>query len=154
MTRAQAEKAGADHGLPITRSRSNHFVDVLCDQRGLRVGYGSHLLIAYALHLRVPNAESYRDKVVWISTSSPEFPVDGIVYGDSISGTMARLGTSVLWTKESEGANDWYVGGPWQGASIVVKTAASKDPVQEVGIAIRAVSSGAMSNVFMAGTFY
>jgi hypothetical protein len=154
VTRSQAEAEAAAARMTAD-TRGTQYQEFFCPHLGVRVGYASPVLIAYAEHAGVPGAASFANRVVWISTSNPIYVIDGIQAGDSITTTRTRLAHSgIVLTKHNVGANDWWIGDPWQGSSIVLKVGAGADTIQEVGIATLALSSSAMANKLMAGTFY
>jgi hypothetical protein len=161
VTRSEAHAEAAAAGMP-TDTREKQYQEFFCEHLGIRVGYASPVLMAYAQHAGVPQATTYANQVVWISTSNPVYVVAGIQAGDSLKATSVRLDATtvrltrsgIVLTKHQVGANDWWIGGPWNGAAVVLKVAAGGDTIQEVGIAIWVLASGRMAAAFMAGTFY
>jgi hypothetical protein len=121
VSRPEAEAEAKAAGMPAD-TRGTKYQEFFCEHFGVRVGYASPVLIAYAQHAGVPGSAGYADRVVWVSTSNPVYLVDGIQATDSITATSARLKRSgIVLTPHTVGANTWWIGGPWDGSSIVLK---------------------------------
>jgi len=90
VTGSQAEAEARAAGMPAD-TRGTQDEEFFCEHQGVRVGYGSPVLIAYAQHNGVPGSAGYANRVVWVSTSNPVYVVDGIQAADSITTTSARL---------------------------------------------------------------
>jgi hypothetical protein len=125
MTRAQARRS-------YTRSsnRGTHYEDFFClTPIGVRVGYGSS---------RLPEGD--RDKVIWASTSSAFYAIDGIRVGATVStATKALKLTGPL----KVGLNTWYLA-PEGSANAVLKTRSGL--IEEIGIADKSLTGSATAD--------
>jgi len=127
MTRRQARRA---YRHSSTRGRT--YVDFFClTPIGIRAGYGSPKLLA---PLATARRATYAGRIVWISTSSAFFAIDGVRRGATIAATRARLKLTKVFVI---GANDWYLA-PLASATAVLKV--RDGTVQEIGIADRSLT--------------
>jgi hypothetical protein len=125
LTRAQARKKYAK-----STNRHKSYEDFFClTPIGVRVGYGSPAL---------PKNERKRfaDRVIWASTSSAYYAVNGIRAG----ATVAAAGTRLKLTAPFHiGLNTWYLA-PNGASTAVLKV--RHGLVEEVGIANKALTKG------------
>ena len=129
MTRAQARHADSQSS---TRGRAS--VDFFCfTPQGVRVGYPSALLLRSLTH---GARARYAGHVIWISTGSARYAVNGIRHGATLQVAAAKLRLSPVFVV---GLNDWYLA-PYGGSTAVLKV--SDGLVQEIGIATRALTTG------------
>ena len=125
MTRTQARRS-----YTKSSNRGAHYEDFFClTPIGVRVGYGSPRL-----------AKRDRDKVIWASTSSAFYAVDGIRVGATvIAASKAMKLTGLL----KVGLNTWYVG-PEGSANAVLKTRGGL--IDEIGIADKSLTNSAKAD--------
>jgi len=160
--RSTAIAAAAQAKMPAA-SRGRQYQIFFCPHAGIRVGLASRTLIGYMLAAGILNARGYLGRVVWISTSSDLYSIDGIVAGAIIAPIITPAGITIggsvsalhgrlpLSAPETVGANDWYYG-LWDGCTIVLKTSAHQDVVQEFGVAYP-WAGRLLARTFMQGTF-
>jgi hypothetical protein len=140
MTRAQAKRAYA-------RSSSRGDADQLffcLTPIGVRVGFGSP-----TLRESVPRARrrELAIRVVWISTASAHYAIDGIRPGATVSAAAAKLRLGKVF---AIGRNDWYLA-PDGPVTAVFK--ARHGVIEELGIASRAVTDGREAQRFFLASF-
>lgn len=128
MTRARARflyRHHSDHG--------QRYLDFFClTPIGVRVGYASPKLLD-ALPKRERN--SFRNRVVWASTSDPYYSLAGIRAGESIAAASRALGTEPPF---HIGLNYWYLA---RKARYTAVLKVRGGVVQELGIAASALTS-------------
>jgi hypothetical protein len=121
MTRAQAR-----HAYTKSSNRGKKYEDFFClTPIGVRVGYGSP-----KLDESLPKAERARlaDRVIWASTSSSHYALDGIRVG----ATIAAAGkTPKLTAPIHVGLNYWYLA-PNRPSTAVLKVRGQI--IKEIGI--------------------
>ncbi len=123
-SRKQAERA-----YRHSSNRGTRYQDFFClTPIGIRAGYGSpKLLDALSSHQR----KALQQRVIWISTASPFYAIDGVRPGASVAAAATSL---KLGTPFRIGANQWYLA-PAGRATAVLKVRGGI--VQEIGIATR-----------------
>ncbi len=125
MTRTQAR-----HSYTKSSNRGTHYEDFFClTPIGVRVGYGSP---------RLPEGD--RDKVIWASTSSSFYAVDGIRVGATVSTATKAL---KLTTPLKVGLNTWYLAREGS-ANAVLKTRSGL--IEEIGIADKSLTNSAKAD--------
>jgi len=125
MTRAKARKKYAK-----SSNRHKRYEDFFClTPTGVRVGYGSPAL---------PKSvrKRFAGRVIWASTSSAYYAVDGIRAGATVAAAGARL---KLTAPFHIGLNTWYLA-PIGSSTAVLKT--RHGLVEEVGIGQKALTKG------------
>jgi hypothetical protein len=128
MSRTQARSA-----FRHSSNRGKKYEDFFClTPIGVRAGYGSPALLRT---LPAGQRSRFADRVVWASTSSGFYAVDGIRPGATLAAASAALHTGPPFPI---GANDWYLAST-QGATAVLKV--RHGIVEEIGIADRALTS-------------
>ena len=125
MTRAQAR-----HSYTKSSNRGTRYEDFFClTPIGVRVGYGSS---------RLPEGD--RDKVIWASTSSAFYAIDGIRVGATVSSASKAL---KLTGPLKVGLNTWYLA-PEGSANAVLKTRSGR--IEEIGIADKSLTGSATAD--------
>jgi hypothetical protein len=128
-TRAKAERA-----YRRSSHRGSAYQEFFClTPIGIRVGFASPKLLRM---LPPARRASLRGRVIWISTASAFYALDGVRPGTSVSIAAARLRPGSPF---HIGANEWYL------ASVGGETAVLKvrgGIVQEIGIADRRFTHG------------
>ena len=120
----------ARHSYTKSSNRGAHFEDFFClTPIGVRVGYGSP---------RLPKVD--RDKVIWASTSSAFYAVDGIRVGATVSAATKAL---KLTRPLKVGLNTWYLA-PEGSANAVLKTRGGL--IQEIGIGDKSLTNSAKAD--------
>jgi hypothetical protein len=121
-TRKQAEKA-----YTHSSNRGTRYEEFFClTPIGIRVGYPSpKLLHKLAAHQRA----KYTGRVIWISTSSAYYAIDGIRPGATIAAAGKKLKLSKVFRI---GLNDWYLA-PVGSVTAILKV--RNGIVQEIGVA-------------------
>ena len=125
MTRTQARRS-----YTKSSNRGTHYEDFFClTPIGVRVGYGSPLL-----------AKDDRDKVIWASTSSAFYVVDGIRVGATVRAATKAV---KLTGPFNVGLNTWYLA-PEGSANAVLKTRGGL--IEEIGIADKSLTNSAKAD--------
>ncbi len=118
MTRAAAGRA-----FTRSSSRGQRYEQFFClTPIGVRVGYGSP---------KLPRV--YRGRVVWISTSSAFYAVDGVRVGATVAAAGKRLKLGKVFVI---GRNDWYLA---RVGSVEAVLKVRGGIVEEIGICERAL---------------
>jgi hypothetical protein len=118
MTRAQAR-----HAYRKSSTRGAKYKDFFClTPHGIRDGYGSPEL-----------PKSYRDKVIWLSTSSAYYSFDRVRVSAAIASVRNATGLFKV------GKNDWYFAR--NGASNAIFKV-RHGVIEEIGIADKALTTG------------
>lgn len=121
MTRAQAA-----HANTHSSTRGKAYEQFFClTPRGVRVGYTSSKELA---SLPKQQRARYAGRVIWISTSSAFYAIDGVRVGATVTATAKRLRLEPVFVV---GLNDWYLA-PAGAATAVLKV--RQGVVQEIGI--------------------
>ena len=140
MTRAQARRA-----FTQSSDRGTHYEDFFClTPIGVRVGYGSPALLQTLPRGR---RSAYAGRVVWASTSSAYYAIDGIRAGATIAAATARLHPGAPFPI---GSNTWYVARAGA-ATAVLKV--RHGIVEEIGIAQRALTATRTAQRALLGSF-
>ena len=127
MTRAQAQ-----HAYTRSSSRGKAYEEFFClTPRGVRVGYASPTEIA---SLPQADRDRYAGRVIWISTSSAYYAIDGVRVGATVQAAAMHLRLEPVFVV---GLNDWYPA-PVRGATAILKV--RHGIVQELGIAEAALT--------------
>ena len=131
MTRAQAERA-----FTHSSSRGQTYEQFFClTPIGIRVGYGSPKLVeAFPASHRA----ALKDRVVWISTSSAHYAIDGIRAGTTVTAANADKKLK-LGKKFVVGLNDWYLASD---GSVTAVFKARHGIIEEIGIAYKQLTAG------------
>jgi hypothetical protein len=128
-TRTQAQKAYSH-----SSGRGQRYEEFFClTPIGIRVGYASPKALAI---LPAGQRSKLKGHVIWISTASAYYAIDGVRPGATIATAAKKL---KLGTPFRIGSNDWYL------ASIGSVTAILKvrhNLVQEIGIADKQFTHG------------
>jgi hypothetical protein len=128
MTRAQAHAA-----FRRSSNRGKKYEDFFClTPIGVRVGYGSPTLLRTLL---TRERSRFADRVVWASTASRYYGIDGVRAGEAIAAAGATLHTGFPFRI---GANDWYLART-TGSTVVLKV--RHGIVEEIGIADRSLTT-------------
>lgn len=121
-TKAQAEKA-----FTHSSNRGQRYEQFFClTPIGIRVGYPSAKALAV---LPARQRATLAGRVIWISTSSAYYAIDGIRPGASTTAATAKLKLGKVF---HIGLNDWYLA-PDGPATAILKV--RHNIVQEIGIA-------------------
>ena len=125
MTRTRARRS-----YTKSSNRGARYEDFFClTPIGVRVGYGSPRL-----------AKVDRDKVIWASTSSAFYAVDGIRVGATVSAASKAL---KLTRPLKVGRNTWYLA-PEGSANAILKTRGGL--IEEIGIADKSLTKNAKAD--------
>ncbi len=127
MTRAQAQ-----HAYTHSSSRGKAYEEFFClTPRGVRVGCASPKEIA-----SLPQADRarYAGRVIWISTSSAHYAIDGVRVGATVQAAAEHLRLEPVFVV---GLDDWYLA-PVHGARGILKV--RHGIVEELGIADAALT--------------
>ena len=128
-TRKQAEKA-----YTHSSNRGTRYEEFFClTPIGVRVGYASPKAVA---KLSSAEHKALAGRVIWISTSSAHYAVDGIRPGATVAAAAKKLKLGPVFRI---GLNDWYLA-PAGSATAVLKV--RHDIVQEIGIASKQLTQG------------
>jgi hypothetical protein len=126
-------KKQAEHAFTHSSSRGQRYEDFFClTPIGIRVGFASPKLLDT---LPAGKRKALEGRVIWISTSSAYYAVDGIRPGATIAAAEKKL---KLGKEFAIGANDWYLG-PAGSATAVLKV--RRGLVEEIGIGDKALTS-------------
>jgi hypothetical protein len=129
MTRKQASKA-----LPRSSTRDKRYQQFFClTPIGIRVGYASPKEVA---SLPASERAAYRQRVIWISTSSAYYAIAGTRVGATLAAASKRLKLSKVFVV---GLNDWFLA-PYGSATAVLKV--RHGIVQEIGIGEKVLTQG------------
>jgi hypothetical protein len=127
MTRSQAR-----HAYTHSSARGFQYKDFFClTPRGVRVGYASPKLLAT---LPGRKRRKYAGRVIWASTSSAFYAIDGIRPGATLATARKRLHLGHVFVI---GLNDWYLA-PVGPVTAVLKV--RDGIVQEIGIGEKALT--------------
>jgi hypothetical protein len=136
LTRTQARKKYAK-----STNRHKHYEDFFClTPTGVRVGYGSPAL---PKNVR----KRFADRVIWASTSSAYYAINGIRAGATVAAAGMRL---KLTAPFHIGLNTWYLA-PNGSSTAVLKVRGGL--VEEVGIANKALTKGHKAQVTFLKSF-
>jgi hypothetical protein len=128
-TRKQAERA-----YRHSSSRGKQYEEFFClTPQGVRVGYASPKLLKT---LPARERGKLAGHVIWISTSSAYYNVNGVRPGATVSAASKKLTLSKVFVI---GKNDWYLA-PAGSATAVLKV--RHGVVEEIGIGERSLTSG------------
>jgi hypothetical protein len=128
-TRQQAEKA-----YQHSSSRGKRYEQFFClTPRGIRVGYASPKALAI---LPASKRKALAGRVIWISTSSASYAINGIRIGATIAAAAQKLNLGKVFRV---GLNDWYLA-PAGSATAILK--ARHGIVEEIGIADKQLTHG------------
>jgi hypothetical protein len=127
-------KQQAEHQYRGSSNRGKEYEEFFClTPRGVRVGYASpKLLKTLAAHER----GALRGRVIWISTSSEHYAIDGIRPGATLAAARKALRVGKVFVI---GLNDWYLA-PAGTATAVLKV--RHGIVEEIGIGERQLTRG------------
>lgn len=124
----------ARHAFAHSSNRGRAFEDFFClTPIGIRVGYASPALIR---GLGRSLAGRYVNRVIWISTASAFYAIDGIRPGTKLSSASSRLPGGRTFVV---GLNHWYLAPHGQSTAIFKVRGGI---VQEIGIAVAALTTG------------
>jgi hypothetical protein len=140
MTRAQAR-----HAYTHSSNRGRHYQDFFClTPIGVRVGYASPKLLS-----TLPKAKRRQltDRVIWASTSSAYYAVDGVRAGATITAAGEQL---KLTGRFRIGLNDWYLA-PTRTSTVVLKVRGGI--VEEIGIGDKSLTTGRKAEVAFLKSF-
>jgi hypothetical protein len=140
ITRAQAR-----HAYTHSSNRGKQFEDFFClTPIGVRVGYASPKLLA-----TVPHAERghLRGRVIWASTSSGYYAVDGVRVGAAVTAAGRQL---TLTAPIHVGRNDWYLA-PNGTSTAVLKV--RDGIIEEIGIGDPSLTRGHKAQVAFLTSF-
>jgi 6-phosphogluconolactonase (cycloisomerase 2 family) len=135
----------ARHKIKQNSNRGMSYQDFFCLRPiGIRVGYASPKLLN-----TLPRSQrgKYRGRVVWISTANHRYAVRGVRPGATLRSAQRRLS---LGRRIVIGHNDWYLG-RLGSTTAVLKVRRGK--VQEVGIAVRALTLTRRAQAIFMGSF-
>jgi len=137
MTRTQSRKAYVD-----SSTRGKRYEDFFClSPIGVRVGYASPKLLA---HVARKHRASYRNRVVWASTSDVYFTVKGVRPNTRLKAARKHLKLSKPFYV---GRNTWYLA-PNGSSTAVLKV--RRGVIEEIGIGDRALTgSPAADRLFL-----
>jgi hypothetical protein len=128
-TRKQAENA-----YKHSSSRGQRYEQFFClTPRGIRVGYASPKALAI---LPASKRKALAGRVIWISTSSASYAINGIRIGATIAAAAQKLNLGKVFRV---GLNDWYLA-PAGSATAILK--ARHGIVEEIGIADKQLTQG------------
>jgi hypothetical protein len=130
MTRAQAR-----HAYTKSSTRGRKYVDFFClTPRGVRAGYASPQLVN-----SLPRSERRKlaRRVVWASTASLYYAIDGVRPGATVAAAGKHLKLAGPFVV---GKNEWYLA-PAGEVTAVLKVRAGI--VEEIGIGNRQITKGA-----------
>jgi DNA-binding beta-propeller fold protein YncE len=136
-TRRQAEQA-----YKHSSSRGPRYEQFFClTPRGIRVWYASPKALAI---LPASKRKALAGRVIWISTSSASYAVNGIRSGATIAAAARKLNLGKVF---HVGLNDWYLA-PAGSATAILK--ARHGIVEEIGIADKQLTQGrAAQRIFL-----
>jgi hypothetical protein len=141
MTRKRARSVFSHHS-----SRGRRYLDFFClTPIGVRVGYASPKLLGA---LPPGERDRFRGRVVWISTSNPRYAIGGVRAGARLASARRRLRLERVLPI---GLNDWYFA-PAGPVTAVLKV--RHGVVQEVGIAVRALTSDRRAELIFMTSFW
>jgi hypothetical protein len=135
----------ARHAYTHSSDHGKKFQDFFClTPIGVRVGYGSPALLK---SLRKSRRTQYEGRVVWASTSSAFYAIDGIRAGATVAaaGQALKLGKVIRI-----GRNDWYLAANGS-TTAVFKTRGGV--VEEIGIADKALTVGRKARIAFLKSF-
>jgi hypothetical protein len=128
-TRTQAQKA-----YKHSSSRGRRYQEFFClTPIGIRVGYASPKALAI---LPAGQRSKLRGHVIWISTASAYYAIDGVRPGATIATAAKKL---KLGAPFRIGSNDWYLA-PAGSVTAILKV--RHNLVQEIGIANKQLTHG------------
>ena len=128
-SKTQARKAFAH-----SSNRGQRYEDFFClTPIGIRVGYASPKILKV---LPAHEGSRYSGRVIWISTSSAHYAIDGIRPGASLTTATKKLKLGKVFVI---GLNDWYFA-PAGSATAIFKT--RDGIIQEIGIADKDLTQG------------
>jgi hypothetical protein len=124
----------AEHAYRHSSSRGKHYEEFFClTPQGVRVGYASPKLLKT---LPARERGKLAGRVIWISTSSAYYNVNGVRPGATVSAASKKLKLSKVFVI---GKNDWYLA-PAGSATAVLKV--RQGVVEEIGIGERNLTDG------------
>jgi hypothetical protein len=124
--------AQAKHAYAHSSTRGSAYEDFFClTPIGVRVGFASPKLLA---SLPAARRRAYKGRVVWASTASTHYAIDGIRPGATLASAGKRLALGKVF---AIGSNDWYLASAGA-ATAVLK--ARDGIVQEIGIGDRSLT--------------
>jgi hypothetical protein len=124
LVRLGMTRAAARHAYKRSSNRGKRYEEFFClSPIGVRVGFGSRAL-----------SRRERNRVIWASTSSAYYAVDGIRVG----ATIVAAGQALKLTRPFKvGANTWYLG-PNGASNAIFKV--RHGLIEEIGIADRSLT--------------
>ena len=141
MTRSQARRAYSH-----SSNRGRSYEDFFClTPIGVRVGYASPTLAKTLPHKL---AKRLQGRVIWASTSSGYYSLDGVRPGATVQAARGRL---KLAGPFAVGLNQWYLA-PFGSATAVLKVRGAI--VQEIGIGDKQLTVGRKAQLSFLRSFY
>jgi len=127
-------KTRARRAFAHSSNRGQRYEDFFClTPIGIRVGYASPKAVA---KLSSPRRKALQGRVIWISTSSAYYAINGIRPGAMITAAAKKLKLGKVFRI---GLNDWYLA-PAGPVTAILKVRHSI--VQEIGIANKQLTQG------------